>query len=302
MQMPILLFICLAVPGFSSREDICFVHYLSESAGCAVRGRSGVCPLFAYQVADVIHQHDVYNEQGNHPKGVQHRAAAEQVKEDIVRGTVTLHEEHIIGIQQKIGGIGEDAEGADNGKGDGDIALFHACHTDKDDVQGSETGGGMGDAGKHIGNRQHRVAGIVISGAVCAHHGPQQPENGHKIQRGFLDHAVAESGQGKGDELDAAQEQGQVVQPAQPAAAECTVNDDLDDFHRVHQDGSHDQHPVFLLNGFVFVTLGQQDGQPHHDHHQCGHKGQVLPGKIALRLTGIATDSEKFFQHENVPS
>lgn len=277
--------------------DCCFC-----SAGRTACGQAVFCFPLAHHEANVIYQHDVYNKQDKHPKGIQHRAAADQVKEDIVGGTVALLEEHIIGIQQKIGGIGDDAEGEDDGKGDGDITLFYARHAGKDDVQGSKTGGGMGDAGKNIGNRQHRVAAIVIPGAVCTHYSSQKPENGHKIQRGFLDSAMTESGQGEGDELDAAQEQGQVVQPAQPAAAECTVNDDLDDFHRVHQDGSHDQHPVFLLNGFVFVTLGQQDGQPHHDHHQSGHKSKVLPGKIALRFTGIAADSKKFFQHENVPS
>ena len=71
----------------------------------------------------------------------------------------------------------------------------------------------MGQTGEHIIHGQYRIASIVLGCAISAADSAQQTEDANEIQRSLAEAAVGESGQGNGNQLDAAEEQRQIVQP-----------------------------------------------------------------------------------------
>ena len=156
---------------------------------------------------------DVENKQRHHGQRIENLVAAHQIIEDIIGGAVACHQEHVIVTQQHIGDVGGNAEEQQNTEGDADILALHAGHAADEDVQGGKAGDGVGQAGNHIVKGKYGVVIVVLTGTVSAQHSAQNAEDGYKVQCGFFHTTLAESGQGNDDQLDAAQEQGQFVQP-----------------------------------------------------------------------------------------
>ena len=205
------------------------------------------------QIVHAVVDADVQDKQQHHQHGIQHFVAVYQIVEDVIGGAVTGHQEHIIVIQQYIGGIGSYAEAEQNGEGDMNIVLLHAGHAGDQDVQRGKTGNGMGQTGNHIVKRQHGVAAVVLTGTVSTQHRAQNAENAHKIQRSLFQATAGEGGHRNGDQLDTAQEQGQIVQPTHRVCAPEAQQHDLKQLQAVDENGGNDQHSVFLLQRAVPV-------------------------------------------------
>ena len=83
---------------------------------------------------------------------------------------------------------------------------------------------------------------------------------------------------GDSQQLDTAQEQGQIVQNGAEAFASVAKDEDLEQFKTVDQECGPNQHPVFGFQIFRLISLAQQNRAGNHDHHQGSDKQQMLPG------------------------
>ena len=222
--------------------------------------------------------------------------AAHQIVENVVRCAIAPEKEHIVAIGENVGNVCGDAEEEQNAEGDENILFLHAGHAGDQNVQGAEAGNGMGNGGHHIIQTQNRISAVVVTGHIGSQNRAQKAENADKIQRRFLHPALGEGRQRNGDQLNAAQEQRQIVNPIHGCVSPDAEHDDLKQLEAVDEDGGYDHHPVFHGIGAVFVQQAEKHSQAHHHDHHTGYKGQMLPGKIALSLTLIAAKAEEFLQ------
>ena len=241
----------------------------------------------------------VENEQENDGDGVENGAAAQQVIEDIVGGSVALHEEHVVGSQGDVSDVGGDAEAAQDGIGDPGVLLLQATHARKSDVQGSESRDAVRHARGHVVQGQDGVGVVVLTGTYGAQDTAQQAEDQHEVQGGLSQLALGKGGQGDGDELDAAQEQGQVVLPGGGIAASVEHDNDLKDLHDVYEDGRDDEGAVLFLVALASVAEAEKDGQGQHGEDQAGGEDEMLRGEVSFGLAGVAADAEKFFHGDS---
>ena len=158
------------------------------------------------------------------------------------------------------------------------FCIFHAGHAGNEDIQRCEAGNGMGDAGHHIVDAQHRVAAVILTGKVHAEYGTQNAEDAHEVQTALLQPTLAQGSHGNGDQLDAAKEKGQHLQECQGIFAADGDDDDFEQLKAVDEQRRPQQHMVFLLHGAVLVQPAQQNSGCHHHDHQKSRKSQMLPG------------------------
>ena len=247
------------------------------------------------QIEDTVEGGYVDQEQAYHADGVKNGVAAEEVVENIVGSAVALLQEHVVGAQGRVREIRGDTEDSENGVGDGDIAPLHAGLTRQDDVEGGEARDAVGQPRGYVIQREDGVGVIVLSRPNRAEDGAQETEDEDKVQSGFSDPSLGKGRQGNGDELDAAQKQGEVVLPGGGIVAAVAHDGDLGDLDGVHKDGGGDQDPVFGAGIPSAVAESQPDGQSEHGKEQGSRKQDMLPGQVALGLAGIAADAKKFF-------
>ena len=96
---------------------------------CSLRLAGHRRRLFAAQhrlhvEVDLIEGRNVNEEQQDHAQGIEHRRAADEVVEDIVGRAVAAHEEHVVAVRDLVDQVGRNAEGHDDGIGDGDVVPF----------------------------------------------------------------------------------------------------------------------------------------------------------------------------------
>ena len=242
----------------------------------------------------------VDEEHGDHTDGVEDGVPADEVIEDVVGGSVALHEEHVVGAHGDIAKVGGDTEGAQYGKGDPDVPLLHAGQPRQTDVQGGKARNAVGHARGHVVQGQNRVCVIVLPRPNGAQNGPQKTEYENEIQSGLPQPSLGKGGQGDGDELNTAQKQGKVVLPGGGIVAPIEHDRDLEDLHGIHEDGGDHKGEILLPLTSAAVAQTQPNGQGEHGKDQAGDEDQVLGGEIPFRLTGIAADAEKFF-HKVTP-
>ena len=106
---------------------------------------------------------------------------------------------------------------------------------------------------------------------------------------------LGEGGQGQGDELDAAQEEGQVVDPVHRVVAAEAQEHDFEKLQTVDEQGGHSQDPVLLSLGPPTVPAAQDHGQNDRSRDENRNEAQMLPGQIALRFPGISAEPKKLF-------
>ena len=188
---------------------------------------------------------DVRKEKADDDNGVEHRVAADEVIENVVRSSVTAAQEHIVVIQQGVGNESGDAEGDQNGEGDPHIFALELAKPTDHNVQRSKARDGMGDTRDDVGEGQDGIGIIVLSCAIGAEDGAQNAENADEIQRGLFDATAAECGQRERDQLNAAQKQGQIHLPC--VGAFHAGENDFQNFKAVDQKGGPDQHVVFCF-------------------------------------------------------
>ena len=234
-------------------------------------------------------------EHGDHADGVEDGVPADEVIEDVVGGTVALPQEHVVGVQGRVCDESGGAEDGEDGVGDGDVSLLHAGLPRQDDVEGGEARDAVGQARGYVVQGEDGVGVVVLPRADRAQDGAQEAEDEDKIQGGLPHTSFGEGGQGDGDELDAAQEQGEVVVPGGGIITAVAHDGDFGDLNGVHEDGGDDQSPIFRAILPAAVAEPQPDGQGKHGAEQGSDEKDMLPGQVSFGLAGITADAKKFF-------
>ena len=126
-------------------ESLFADHFAFREVFAGGRGGFSGFPA-ADQEENAVESGYVDQKQHQYTQRVQNGTAAQQVVQDVVGGSVSLHEEHIVGAKGYVGQVSGDAEAAQNGEGDPDIPLLHAGHARQPDVEGGKAGDAVGDS------------------------------------------------------------------------------------------------------------------------------------------------------------
>ena len=153
----------------------------------------------------------------------------------------------------------------------------------------------MGDTRNHVVKSQDGVCAVVVARAVGAEDCAKDSEDEHKIQSGLLETAFGECCDGDCDQLDAAQEQGQIVEPCHGIMASQTGDENFEQLKSVDQKRRDDKNFVFLRIVLGLIFSPKEDCRRDHNRHQAGYKQKMLPGQKALGSTGVSTPTKKFF-------
>ena len=198
-------------------------------------GRCGCLVARGDEVKDAVEGEDIEDEQQHDADGVEDGVAADEVVDDIVGRAVAADQEHIVIVEKGVGDRRGDAEEEKNAEGDGDVLLFHACHTRDGDIERGKARDGVRDARDDVVKAEHGIGRVIVARGVGAKQRAEDAEDKDEVKRRLLEGAfLRKGGNGERDQLDRAKEKRKRIQKVPRVARAEAAKDDLEQLKRIH--------------------------------------------------------------------